>query len=79
MCSSTVRLCCQWSCWPHVHFSRQHIPSLIFSFMISTYFTGFNVETVEYKNISFTVWDVGGQDKARTLITFSFCNFTFGK
>jgi hypothetical protein len=23
--------------------------------------TGFNVETVEYKNISFTVWDVGGQ------------------
>ena len=22
---------------------------------------GFNVETVEYKNISFTVWDVGGQ------------------
>ena len=28
--------------------------------------TGFNVETVEYKNISFTVWDVGGQDKVRT-------------
>jgi len=28
---------------------------------------GFNVETVEYKNISFTVWDVGGQDKIRTL------------
>ena len=26
---------------------------------------GFNVETVEYKNISFTVWDVGGQDKIR--------------
>ena len=26
---------------------------------------GFNVETVEYKNISFTVWDVGGQDKVR--------------
>ena len=24
---------------------------------------GFNVETVEYKNISFTVWDVGGQEK----------------
>jgi len=21
------------------------------------------VETVDYKNISFTVWDVGGQDK----------------
>eukprot|EP00386_Alphamonas_edax_P002015 GDKI01006065.1.p2 GENE.GDKI01006065.1~~GDKI01006065.1.p2 ORF type:complete len:183 (-),score=74.99 GDKI01006065.1:415-963(-) len=28
---------------------------------------GFNVETVEYKNISFTVWDVGGQDKIRQL------------
>ncbi|XP_039146555.1 ADP-ribosylation factor-like [Dioscorea cayenensis subsp. rotundata] len=24
---------------------------------------GFNVETVEYKNISFTMWDVVGQDK----------------
>ncbi|XP_016650546.1 PREDICTED: ADP-ribosylation factor 1 isoform X2 [Prunus mume] len=24
---------------------------------------GFNVETIEYKNITFTVWDVGGQDK----------------
>ena len=30
---------------------------------------GFNVETVEYKNISFTVWDVGGQDKIR------YCSF----
>lgn len=30
-------------------------------------FAGFNVETVEYKNISFTVWDVGGQDKIRPL------------
>jgi len=28
---------------------------------------GFNVETVEYKNIKFTVWDVGGQDKIRPL------------
>jgi len=28
---------------------------------------GFNVETVEYKNIGFTVWDVGGQDKIRPL------------
>merc|ERR1712072_871371 len=28
---------------------------------------GFNVEKVEYKNISFTVWDVGGQDKIRKL------------
>lgn len=28
---------------------------------------GFNVETVTYKNISFTVWDIGGQDKIRNL------------
>ncbi|PVU86868.1 hypothetical protein BB559_006234 [Furculomyces boomerangus] len=28
---------------------------------------GFNVETVEYKNINFTVWDVGGQDTIRPL------------
>ncbi|CAK5283279.1 unnamed protein product [Mycena citricolor] len=28
---------------------------------------GFNVESVEYKNISFNVWDVGGQDKIRPL------------
>ena len=28
---------------------------------------GFNVETVEYKNISFTCWDVGGKDKIRPL------------
>ncbi|KAJ8435745.1 hypothetical protein Cgig2_003167 [Carnegiea gigantea] len=34
---------------------------------------GFNVETVEYKNISFTVWDVGGQDKASALLTKTIC------
>lgn len=28
---------------------------------------GFNVETVNYKKINFTVWDVGGQDKIRPL------------
>merc|ERR1712032_1010884 len=28
---------------------------------------GFNVETVEYKNLNFTVWDVGGQEKIRKL------------
>jgi small GTP-binding protein len=28
---------------------------------------GFNVETVEYKNITFTVWDIGGQDRIRKL------------
>lgn len=28
---------------------------------------GFNVETLEYKGLNFTVWDVGGQDKIRVL------------
>ncbi|PAA61594.1 hypothetical protein BOX15_Mlig015442g1, partial [Macrostomum lignano] len=35
---------------------------------------GFNVETVDYKNISFTVWDVGGQDKIRPLWRHYFNN-----
>ena len=37
-------------------------------------YAGFNVETVEYKNISFTVWDVGGQDKIRPLWRHYFQN-----
>ncbi len=28
---------------------------------------GFNVETLEYRNVKFTVWDVGGQHKLRPL------------
>lgn len=49
-------------------------------YLVSTYsthvplFLGFNVETVEYKNISFTVWDVGGQDKIRPLWRHYFQN-----
>ena len=39
---------------------------------------GFNVETVEYRGISFTVWDVGGQDKIRPLWRHYFQN-TQGK
>lgn len=35
---------------------------------------GFNVETVEYKNICFTVWDVGGQSKIRKLWRHYFQN-----
>ncbi|KAI7828474.1 ADP-ribosylation factor family-domain-containing protein [Kickxella alabastrina] len=35
---------------------------------------GFNVETVEYGSISFTVWDVGGQDKIRPLWRHYFQN-----
>ncbi|CAK9187586.1 unnamed protein product [Ilex paraguariensis] len=35
---------------------------------------GFNVETVEYKNINFTVWDIGGQDQISRLWRFYFSN-----
>ncbi|XP_073428731.1 LOW QUALITY PROTEIN: uncharacterized protein [Dendrobates tinctorius] len=36
---------------------------------------GFNVETVEpIRNVKFTVWDVGGQDKIRTLWKYYYQN-----
>lgn len=35
---------------------------------------GFNVETLEYKNVCFTVWDVGGQSKIRPLWRHYFHN-----
>lgn len=35
---------------------------------------GFNVEMVEYKNIKFTVWDIGGQHKIRPLWRYYFQN-----
>ena len=44
----------------HTFFFLTHIQNL-------THSIGFNVEQVDYKNISFTVWDVGGQDKIRPL------------
>lgn len=41
---------------------------------LTSFHPGFNVETVEYKNIQFTVWDVGGQDKIRPLWRHYFQN-----
>ncbi|KAG2077237.1 ADP-ribosylation factor [Suillus decipiens] len=35
---------------------------------------GFNVETVAYKKLQFTVWDVGGQQKIRRLWQYYFNN-----
>lgn len=35
---------------------------------------GFNVEKVQYKNVQFTVWDVGGQEKLRPLWRHYFNN-----
>ena len=43
--------------------------------MLSTVPTlGFNVEKVQYKNVVFTVWDVGGQEKLRPLWRHYFNN-----
>lgn len=36
--------------------------------------SGFNVEKIEYKNVAFTVWDVGGQEKLRPLWRHYFKN-----
>ena len=35
---------------------------------------GFHPETIQYKNMSFTLWDVGGQDKIRPLWRHYFQN-----
>lgn len=51
---------------------------LCFCFELQTYgsycYTGFNVEKVQYKNVVFTVWDVGGQEKLRPLWRHYFNN-----
>jgi hypothetical protein len=35
---------------------------------------GFNVETIEYKNLTMTIWDVGGQKQIRALWRHYFNN-----
>ena len=35
---------------------------------------GFNVEEVTYKNITFTMWDVGGQKRLREMWRYYFQN-----
>ncbi|KAI8566371.1 hypothetical protein RHMOL_Rhmol02G0035500 [Rhododendron molle] len=41
---------------------------------INVLLLGFNVEKVQYKNVVFTVWDVGGQEKLRPLWRHDFNN-----
>ena len=53
---------------------QHNIQTYIMTNVSFCYYAGFNVETVEYKNISFTVWDVGGQDKIRPLWRHYFQN-----
>lgn len=35
---------------------------------------GFNVEEVSYKNITFTMWDVGGQERLRSMWSYYYHN-----
>jgi small GTP-binding protein len=35
---------------------------------------GFNVEQVKYENLTITIWDMGGQEKIRTLWQHYFTN-----
>ena len=53
----------QYPCWHENVRSCSSTNNCLVRFTNTSFGTGFNVETVEYKNISFTVWDVGGQDK----------------
>lgn len=36
-------------------------------FMITLPTIGFNIDIIEYKNVKFTIWDLGGQPKLRPL------------
>ena len=39
-------------------------------------YKGFNLETVEYKGINFTVWDIGGQEKVSSIFISSFTHLS---
>ena len=54
--------------------SSKYRPHNLLGLCADLFLPGFNVETVEYKNIQFTVWDVGGQDKIRPLWRHYFQN-----
>ena len=55
-------------------YENQNFNKTLYLIVVLFNLKGFNVETVEYKNISFTVWDVGGQDKIRPLWRHYFQN-----
>ena len=60
--------------YPNYRFVSPPPPYLLCICPLTSALPGFNVETVEYKNIQFTVWDVGGQDKIRPLWRHYFQN-----
>ena len=58
----------------HTSPSLPYTSILIFFFFFFLVSKGFNVEKVQYKNVVFTVWDVGGQAKLRPLWRYYFNN-----
>ena len=53
----------------------QHFKTLTILKVFTTIIcAGFNVETTEYKNMSLTMWDIGGQDKIWPLMRHYFQN-----
>ena len=53
---------------PHAHALSNPTNTPIHSQVMTTIPTiGFNVETVDYKKLKMTIWDVGGQDRIRQL------------
>lgn len=77
MCSflSVIPFPVTWNVWRSLKvFLYNLTKSHLFTTLCVVVCSGFNVETVEYKNICFTVWDVGGQDKIRPLWRHYFQN-----
>merc|ERR1719272_103926 len=51
---------------------RRFLTTLLYKLKVGEVVTtvptvGFNVEEVQYRNLRFTMWDIGGQDKIRKL------------
>lgn len=46
-----------------------HFPVHVFNIFLSFSAIGFNVETVQFKNLKFQVWDLGGQTSIRYVIS----------
>jgi GTPase SAR1 family protein len=58
----------QMACWALQKPSISPFIGLVSNSFGYVFFSaGFNVEKVQYKNVAFTVWDVGGQEKLRPL------------
>ena len=68
MLLTACQLCLEISSTWQLAVGSSHVAATLCLDLTSHMQIGFNVETVEYKNISFTVWDVGGQDKVCPLL-----------